>query len=103
MTPADASAGSTPSHRRVRHADGLFVRRTRGALLVLGRGEDPLVLRDISIDLWDALDEGRSVADVADLASEGMGVTSERAIEDLVPFVERLLAEGLLEDCTSLT
>ena len=73
------------------------MRRTRNAVLVLGHGEDPLVLRDTSVDLWDVLEDGRSVAQLAELVSAGFGVSEERAVEDLVPFVDRLLAEGVLE------
>jgi hypothetical protein len=97
MAQADAIGGSMPAHGRVRHARGAFVRRTRNAVLVLGNGEEPLVLRDNSVDLWDVLDEGRSMAQLAELVTAGFDVSEQRAMDDLVPFVDRLVAEGVLE------
>lgn len=103
MTLPEVAGGRPRADGRVRQARDALVRRTGDAVLVLGTGDEPLVLRDTSIDLWDVLEEDRSVGELVELICEGFEVSERQAMDDLAPFVDRLLADGVLEAVEHLT
>jgi len=45
---------------------------------------------------WELLQTGMSVGDVCGVLAEHFDVTPERVMEDLVPFLEELVASGLV-------
>jgi hypothetical protein len=76
-------------------APSALERRTHDAVVVAGR-DDPVVLRDTAVAIWDAFEVAGSVEDVAALLAARYCAPRELVQREIMPVVEALWQVGAL-------
>lgn len=81
----------------VRRTDGVLVEELDGQLLLLRPGSDQVLqLNGTASAVWEALEPGRTLAQVAGSLAPGLGVAPEVLLADLEPVLAVLLQHGLV-------
>ena len=84
--------------QKVSFSDAIFAQEVDGEMVLLDmNSENYFGLDEIGCDIWQALQEHKSLQAVYDVMLESYDVEPERLEKDLQVFVEQLKEAGLIE------
>ena len=84
---------------RFRPADTVYTRTFDGELVVLDtKGGEYFALDEIGAELWNGLESGKTLEEIADGIVQRYDVTRDRALADLTALCDELVSRGLFID-----
>ena len=90
--------GQRSSQRELRQAMGIPQRQTSRSVIAMGTGDVATILRSSALEVWESMGQRwTSPATLAEVIAERHLVSADEVAGDLEPFIDQLLAEGLLE------